>query len=443
MTGGRLPAGTGSEIYALMRRLHPICRSITGDGLRETLGILGELVPLQVKEVPSGTRVFDWEVPKEWNIRGAFIKNEEGERVVDFSSSNLHVVGYSTPVRARLSLEELRPHLHSLPEDPDWIPYRTSYYRETWGFCLTQRVLDGMESGVYEVEIDSSLEDGSLSYGELLIPGEEEAEVLISTHACHPSLCNDNLSGVAVAAFLADRLRANPTRLSYRFLFLPGTIGAIAWLALNEAHTSRIRHGLVLSCLGDPGKFTYKRSRRGDAAVDSAAAHVLAHSGWDFNIRNFSPYGYDERQYCSPGFNLPVGSLTRTPWGEFREYHTSADDLTFVRPEALEESLRVCLGIVEVLEHDLPFLNTNQRCEPRLSARGLWREADGNKGPGDTNLAVLWVLNLSDGEHTLLEIAEKSGMRFETIREAAGQLREAGLLRLLGEIRGQGNARVP
>lgn len=430
MTSGSFPVGVGSEIHGLIRRLYPICRSITGNGLRESLGILRERIPLEVREVPSGTQVFDWEVPPEWNVRDAFIKDEVGRRVVDFSSSNLHVVGYSTPVRARMTLEELRPHLYSLPESPDWIPYRTSYYRKTWGFCLAHRVLEGMGQGVYEVEIDSSLEDGSMSLGELFLPGADEAEVLISTHICHPSLCNDNLSGVAVAAFLAEHLRQRPRRLSYRFLFLPGTIGAIAWLALNEARVSRIRHGLVLSCLGDPGNLTYKRSRRGDATVDRAAAHVLAHTGHDYEIRDFTPYGYDERQYCSPGFDLPVGSLTRTPWGEFKEYHTSADGLDFVRPEALEESFRTCLKILDVIDQDAVFVNTSPKCEPRLSARGLWKKGGGEEGPGKDNLAMLWVLNLSDGRHTLLEIAERSGMRFETIQEAAEDLKRGGLLRL-------------
>jgi aminopeptidase-like protein len=429
MTPPPHPAGLGGEIHALVERLYPICRSITGDGLRETLRILGERLPLEVKEVPSGTKVFDWEVPREWNIRAASITRVGGERVVDFARSNLHVVGYSVPVRARMSLEELRPHLHSLPKHPEWLPYRTSYYMETWGFCLTHRTLESLEPGLYDVEIDATLEHGSMSYGELFLPGEEEGEVLISTHACHPSLCNDNLSGVAVAAFLGAHLLDRRPRLSYRLLFLPGTIGAIAWLALNEERAARIRHGLVLSCLGDAGRFTYKRSRRGDAPVDRASALVLAASGKEFRIREFSPYGYDERQYCSPGFNLPVGSLTRTPWGEFPEYHTSADDLGFVTPEALEESLGVCAGIVDVLEGDGAYVNTSPRCEPRLSSRGLWGPGRGEGGPGEANLAMLWVLNLSDGQHSLLEIAERSGIPFRTLVEAAGKLENAGLLK--------------
>ena len=428
MTVEPLPAGMGREMHALVERLYPIARSITGDGLRETLAILGECLPLEVRDVPSGTKVFDWEVPREWNIRGASITRVGGERVVDFSRSNLHVVGYSVPVRARMSLEELRPHLHSLPEHPDWIPYRTSYYRETWGFCVTHRTLEALEPGLYDVEIDASLGPGSMSYGELLIPGEEEGEVLVSTHACHPSLCNDNLSGVAVAAFLAGYLLDRRPRLSYRFLFLPGTIGAIAWLALNEAGAARIRHGLVLSCLGDPGAFTYKKSRRGDAAVDRAAALVLSRSGKEFRVGEFSPYGYDERQYCSPGFDLPVGSLTRTPWGEFEEYHTSADDLAFVTPRALEESLGVCAAIVEVLEGDLRYVNTSPKCEPRLGSRGLWKGGGGEGGPGEENLALLWVLNLSDGRHSVLDMAERSGIPFHTLAQAVQELKEAGLL---------------
>jgi aminopeptidase-like protein len=433
MSGEGASRGAGSEMFGLVERLFPICRSITGEGLRQTLRLLQELIPLEIREVPSGTQVFDWTVPKEWNIRDAFIKDLAGRRVVDFAQSNLHVVGYSVPFRGRMSLEELRSRLHTLPESPDWIPYKTSYYNPDWGFCLSQRTLDALPEGEYDVEIDASLEDGSLSYGELLVEGKVEDEVLISTHVCHPSLCNDNLSGVAVSAFLARHLLVRRPRLSYRFLFLPGTIGAITWLALNQDSVGRIKHGLVLSCLGDKGTFTYKRSRRGSAVVDRAVAHLLRHSKSAFEIRDFSPYGYDERQYCSPGFDLPVGCLTRTPWGEYPEYHTSADNLSFLRPGALGESLELCLAVVDALDHDRIYLRANPNCEPRLGVRGLWKGSAGHKGPGREDMALLWVLNLTDGENSLLDISERAAMPFSMIQAAAEELEEHGLIQLLGD----------
>lgn len=413
-------------MHALIAELYPTCRSITGDGFRASLRRLEALIPIVQTEVASGTQVFDWTVPKEWNIRDAWIADSTGRRVVDFRASNLHVVNYSVPVRARMPLAELRPRLHTLPSQPDLIPYRTSYYAETWGFCLTQRQLDALPEAEYEVVIDSTLTPGHLTYGECVIPGETDDEVLISVHSCHPSLANDNLSGMVVAAFLARELSAAPRRHTFRFLFIPGTIGSITWLSLNADRTPRIRHGLVLSCLGDPGPSTYKRSRRGNAVVDRAAAHVLGEAG-PHTLLDFIPYGYDERQYCSPGFDLPVGCLTRTPNGRFPEYHTSADNLTFVTPEALEDSLEKCRRIVEILEHDGAYLNQNPHCEPQLGRRGLYRATGGNELPG-FEMALLWVLNLSDGRHTLLDIAERATVPFRVILKAAQALEGVGLL---------------
>jgi aminopeptidase-like protein len=324
-----LKSGIGKEMHRLIAELFPICRSITGDGVRETLRIVGGHVPLEIHEVPTGTQVFDWTIPKEWNINDAYIKNSRGDRIVDFRRSNLHVMSYSVPVRGRMSLEELKKHIYTLPEHPDWIPYRTSYYRERWGFCLSENQLTEMTDGEYEVCVDSTLEPGHLTYGESVIDGETKEEILLSCHVCHPSLCNDNLSGVALLAFLAKHLQPLSLRYTYRFLFIPGTIGSIAWLCLNEEKTERIKHGLVAACVGDSGASTYKKSRRGNAEIDQAVAHVLKTSGKEYQIVDFFPYGYDERQYCSPGFNLPVGCLMRTPHGKYPEYHTSADNLEF------------------------------------------------------------------------------------------------------------------
>jgi len=422
----RPEAGSGAAMHALVTELYPICRSITGEGMRTTLRRLQQLVPLELHEVPSGTRVFDWTVPKEWNIRDAWVADADGSRVIDFREHNLHVVNYSVPVRRRMTLAELRPHLHTLPAQPDLIPYRTTYYAEAWGFCLSHRALEALPEGEYEVCIDATLEPGHLTYGELFLPGETPDEILFSCHCCHPSLANDNLAGMAVAVWLARRLSAAPRRHGMRFLFIPGAIGSITWLARNAEAVGRIRHGLVLSCLGDPGHSTYKRTRRGDALVDRAAAHILRQGG-EHELLDFVPYGYDERQYCSPGFNLAVGCLTRTPNGRFPEYHTSADNVEFVRSDALEDSLAKALAIVEVLEHDAAFVNLNPHCEPQLGRRGLYGNTGGISPPG-FEMALLWVLNYSDGDHTLLDIAVRAEMPFPLIRRAAEALRGAGLL---------------
>ncbi|MEV6040248.1 DUF4910 domain-containing protein [Nonomuraea sp. NPDC052116] len=416
---------TGAEMHALVRRLYPLCRSITGDGLRQTLEIIGESIPLEITQVPTGTKVLDWTIPREWNIRDASIKDADGNKVVDFQDSNLHVVGYSVPVEATMSLEELRGHLHTLPEQPDLIPYRTSYYAETWGFCLSQNTLDGMADGPYEVRIDSTLADGYLTYGEYVIPGSSSQEVLISCHVCHPSLANDNLAGVAVAVALAQRL-SDPW-YTYRFIFAPGTIGAITWLALNRERTDRIRHGVTLACAGDSGTITYKRSRRGDAEIDQVFAHVLKDR--PHTVLDFSPYGYDERQYCSPGFNLAVGSLTRTPYGGYPEYHTSADNPDFVRPEAMEDTLETLWTAVRVLEGNRRYQNLSPYGEPQLGARGLYGSLGGRSDTKQAQMAMLWVLSLSDGLNGLLDIAERSNLPFQAIADAAHALQNAGLVK--------------
>jgi aminopeptidase-like protein len=416
-------------MYQLIQRLYPICRSITGNGLRQTLHLLQEAIPLTVHEVPSGTQVFDWAVPPEWNIKDAYVKNARGEKVIDFKKLNLHVINYSVPVKKKVSLSELKEHLVTLPDHPDWIPYRTTYYKRTWGFCLSHRQLLELEEGEYEVCIDSSLEDGHLSYGELFIEGQMPDEVLFSCHVCHPSLCNDNLSSIAVAAFLAKYLRSRSLRYSYRFLFIPGTIGSITWLFRNEMRTSLIKHGLVLSCLGDAGQFTYKKSRRGDVEIDRVVEFVLQQSGNKYTTVDFSPYGYDERQFCSPGFNLPIGCLMRTPNGCFPEYHTSADNLEFVGSEFLAESFSQCLAIVNVLENNKKYVNQNPKCEPQLGKRGLYGALGGAVNGRMHELAMLWVLNYSDGRYSLLDIAVQSGLKFDIVQRAANLLVQHDLLK--------------
>jgi len=450
------PEAIGPEIYSLIEELYPICRSITGNGVRETLARIHRKIPLQVHEVPTGTRVFDWTIPREWNIRDAYIRNSKGERLVDFRKCNLHVVNYSVPVNEKLTLEDLKDRLFTLPNQPKWIPYRTSYYSETWGFCLAHEELEALEKQdkkdakeghadpLYEVHVDSTLENGSLTYGEYFLEGDSEDEILISCHICHPSLCNDNLSGVTVATYLAKILTDAPRKFSYRFLFIPGTIGSITWLSRNEKAAQRIRHGLVLACLGDKGGISYKRSRQGNAEVDRAVVNLLQHSGQKAPnqtapnekashekeplIRDFSPYGYDERQYCSPGFNLAVGCLSRTPHGEFPEYHSSGDNLKFVEPNSLGDSLKKCLQIFGTLEENGTYLNQNPKCEPQLGKRGLYRNMGGYPNAAEREMAMLWVLNLSDGSNSLLDIADRADLPFEAVRVAARDLEAHGLL---------------
>src|ERR1043165_4214656 len=420
--------GIGEDMYRMIVELYPICRSITGDGYRQTMRRIQEIVPISIQEVASGTEVFDWTIPKEWNIRDAYIKGPSGKKGIDFKQQNLHVLQYSVPVRLKMPLQELKHHLYSLSDHPDWIPYRTSYYKENWGFCLSQKQLDSLEEGEYEVVIDSSLEDGHLTYGEYRIQGESEEEVLFSCHCCHPSLCNDNLSGIALTSRLAKMLRGLSLRYSYRFLFIPGAIGSITWLSMNEGMTSRIKHGLVVTGVGDSGTFHYKKSRRGNAEIDRVVQYVLKQSEKLYQVRDFSPYGYDERQYCSPGFNLPTGSLTRTPHGAYPQYHTSADNLEFVSADALAESLSIYLEVVRTLENNRYYLNLNPKCEVRLGKRGLYRTVGGEIKQPLNEFATLWILNLSDGGYSLLDIAERANLPFHVIHEATEKLLNQGLL---------------
>jgi aminopeptidase-like protein len=422
-----LTADAGQEIFAFAAKIFPICRSITGDGVRQTLREIGLHVKLKVHEVSTGTEIFDWTVPREWNIHDAYIKTLAGDKIIDFAQSNLHVMSYSVPVRKRVSLAELKEHVHTLPESPDLIPYRTSYYADDWAFCMAHRQLQSLREDAYDVVIDSSLKSGSLTYGEYLHEGETGEEFLLSAHVCHPSLANDNCSGVAVLTHLARRMAGLRTRYSYRFLFAPGTIGAIAWLAANEEQARRIKHGLVVSMIGDGGGPTYKKTRRGNATIDRAMAHVLRHSGLTPIIEDFSPYGYDERQYCSPGFNLPVGLLQRSKYGTVPEYHTSADNLAFVKPEHLLESYTLIVKTIGAIENDAVYCNTMPKCEPQLGKRGLYRRV-GGKDIAIQNMAMLWVLNFSDGAHSLLDIAERSKLPFEIVFRATRLLEAQGLL---------------
>jgi aminopeptidase-like protein len=417
----------GLEMHDLARALFPIHRSLTGDGFRQTLDVLARTLPLERFDVPSGTRVFDWTVPQEWNVREAWVKGPDGRTVIDVADQTLHLLGYSASFRGRISRAELLAHLHSLPERPDWIPFRTSYYRKQWGFSVADRVKRELPDGMYDVLIDTTLEDGSLTYAEHEIRGSSEDAVLVSCHACHPSMANDNLSAVVVAHRLARLLAGVRTRRTYWFLFLPGTIGAVTWLARNPARIARIRHGLVLTCLGDRGGLTYKRSRRGDAAIDRIAAHVVA-ARPVHRVLRFDPFGADERQYCSPGIDLPVGRLSRTPDQMFPEYHTSADDLDFITPQSLGDSLAALVEIVEILEGDRLYRSTSPMGEPQLEHHGIYDRLGRAPNRDELSRAVAWVLNLSDGRHTLFDIAERAAMPFRAISQASGLLESSGLV---------------
>lgn len=419
---------TGAWMHDRVTEWFPICRSITGDGVRETLHRLAEHLPLELHEVPTGNPVFDWTIPQEWNIRDAYIADVSGTRVVDFQANSLHVMGYSVPVRARMSKTDLREHVHTLPEQPDRIPYRTSYYAANWAFCVAHNVWEALPEGDYDVCIDATLADGALTYAECILPGDGPDEVLISAHTCHPALANDNLSGIAVAAQLARHLRDVPHRHTYRFVFAPGTIGAITWLARNQARAEKLAHGLILACVGDPGALRYKQSRRGNAVVDRAVAHVFQHSGQPHTLQPFIPYGYDERQYCSPGFNLPVGCFMRSGPGGYPEYHTSGDNPDLVRPESLADSLHRLLEVIQILEDNAAYQNTKPHCEPMLGRRGLYSAIGGRSDTQTVQLALLWALNYSDGEHDLLAIADKANLPFSALRTAANALLNAELL---------------
>lgn len=416
-------------MFDLAERLYPICRSITGDGVRRSLEIIKQLIPLKTKEIESGTRVFDWIVPDEWNITDAWLKDPQGKTIVDFKNHNLHILNYSEPFRGKVSLQELKSHLYTLPDQPELIPYRTSYYEKKWGFCMAHKQYEELEDGEYEVMIDSTLRPGSLTTGELYIPGRSKDEILFSTHTCHPSLANDNVSGMTVLTYLADHLLKQPQqRYSYRFIFIPGTIGSITWLALNESELGNIKGGLVASLLGDAGPFHYKKSRQGDELIDQIVPLVLSESEEAHQILDFIPYGYDERQYCSPGINLAMGCLTRSTFGSFPEYHTSADDLKFIAAGHLQQSLSIYLRVVNVFENNLKLINVNPKCEPQLGRRGLYAAIGGESNKNEWQMAMLWLLNLSDGRHSTLDIAKRSTLPFELLARASQVLMTHGLL---------------
>ncbi|GAB5401953.1 MAG: hypothetical protein Aurels2KO_01840 [Aureliella sp.] len=413
----------GDEMLAWIGELFPICRSITGAGLRETLRRIGELIPLAVREVPSGTEVFDWTIPPEWQIKGARLISPSGKPVVDFRDSNLHVVNYSVGHDETVSLETLQRHLHSLPHQPTWTPYRTAYYRPSWGFCLPDAVRAKLQPGDYRVNIDASHDPGgSLSYGEAVVHGRTTDEILLTSHVCHPSLANDNLSAVAVACQLYQWIASAPRKYTYRFLFAPGTIGAVAWLAANRSLWSSVRGGFVLALLGDDSPLTLKRSRHATSKIDLIAQRVIFQRESGARMLPYTPTGYDERQFGSPGVDLPIARLSRSIEGGYAQYHTSADDLSILSADRLAKSLDALKDIVDCLEQERVLSNLRPHGEPQLGPRGLY--------PADASQrsAMLWTQSLTDGQRSLTEIAELSGLKQADVDHAAEQLVESGLL---------------
>ncbi|WP_102109783.1 DUF4910 domain-containing protein [Oceaniglobus roseus] len=424
----RSDPGLGQRIHATAAELFPICRSLAGPGARATLDVIARRIALQRVETPSGASAHDWTVPREWQVREAWIRDPDGRIVVDFAENNLHLLNYSVPFRGRMTLDALRPHLFSLPEQPGLIPYRTAYWEPQWGFCLRHDdFLRLPERGEYEVCVDTAHVDGAMSHGEHVLRGASAREFVLTTHICHPSLANDNCSGIAVLAELARTLAGRRLNWTYRFIFAPATLGALAWLERNPDTVARIDHGLVVSCLGDGGGPNYKRSRRGNAQIDRVMAHVLAHGTPRGAVRDFAPDGYDERQFCSPGYDLPFGLFQRSRHGTFREYHTSADNLDFIRPEHLAASHDILLEAIEIVEADHVPRNLSPMGEPQLGRRGLYTQIGGAAQTVDIE-SIRWVLSLADGRHSLLDIAERAGLRFRAVAAAARRLREVGLL---------------
>lgn len=421
------------EIESCFDRLWPICRSLTGDGNRQSFEILKEIIPLTLHEIPSGTEVFDWKVPPEWNIRDAYLITPDGRKVADFKVHNLHVVNYSEPVDRELTWEELEPHVHTLPEMPTAIPYMTSYYNRNWGFCLSYEEYQTLpKEGMYRAVIDSSLdENGQLTYGDLVLPGETEEEIMFSTYICHPSLANNELSGPLVQAFLYQQIAALPKRrYTYRFIFIPETIGSIAYLALNEKEMlEKTRAGYVITCVGDGGPFTYKRSKRGNSLADQAAIHVLEQQNLDHTVIDFAIGGSDERQYCSPGFNLPVGSLTRAMYHTYDAYHTSLDNKDFISFGAMEDTVQVYLDFARTLEANRIYERPNPFCEPQLGKRGLYYKVGGKRKRTADIEMMKQLLAFADGEMSLMEIAKRQGYFAPDYVDVIGKLEANGLLR--------------
>ncbi len=432
MKNGETSLRDGEEMYGWAKALFPICRSLTGRGVRETFDYLRDLLPdLKTYEVASGTKAFDWTVPAEWNIEGAYVEHEDGTRIVDFANHNLHVVGYSEPVDMWLELGQLQPHLYSLPDQPDLIPYITSYYSRRWGFCLTHKQREQLKPGKYHAVIRSTLTQGSLTYGELILPGREQTEILLSTYICHPSMANNELSGPVVTTSLARWLMSRTDRrFTYRIIFIPETIGAIVYLSQHLAHLKEhLAAGFVITCVGDDRSYSFMPSRLGNTLADRVGRHVLDHHTNDYEHCSFLQRGSDERQYCAPGVDLPVVSIMRSRYGTFPEYHTSADDLSLITPTGLLGAQTAIRTALEILEANHRY-RVNILCEPQLGSRGL-RPTISTKESRSIVLDLMNVIAYCDGQHDLIQIAEKVGLSAAATLRLLEPILDAGLIDLL------------
>jgi len=420
-------------LYKLLKELFPICRSITGDGLKKTLDIISKYVPIRINKIQTGKKIFDWKVPEEWNIESAYIKNKSGKKIVDFSKNNLHVVSYSEPTQGWFSLAELKKHLHTLPNRPNAIPYITSYYKRDWGFCISYNQYKTLSDEKYYVEINSQFKKGNLLIAEARLPGKIKKDILLSSYICHPSMANDSLSGVVLLSKLYEKLKSENRYYGYRFIFIPETIGSIAYLHKNKTDVKSWMHaGLICTCVGDSGKFNYKKSRLGNSPIDKVAENILKYSNHKYLIRDFWPEGSDERQFCSPGFNLPVGSLMRSVYGEFPEYHTSEDNLQFVKKEYLDESFELYFSLLQGLQLNGIFNNTISYCEPHLSKYDLYPSSASHLTRTEDLRNMLWILNYSDGNTPLVEIANKIKRSILDLKVPIKELESKGLLERVG-----------
>ena len=425
----------GNDIHKLAQKLWGINRSITGEGVRETLSLLRQHMPnLEIKSVSSGTKVFDWTVPREWKVSEAYVIAPNGDRILDFSVNNLHLVGYSVPFQGKLSLQELNEHLHSLPDQPEAIPYITSYYAERWGFCLSQEQRDQLKDGDYDVIIDSELFEGVLNYAELILPGETQDEVFLSTYVCHPSMANNELSGPTVVTYITKWLQnLGSRRYTYRIIFVPETIGSITYLSMNYRDlTKNVVAGFNVSCVGDNRGYSYLPSRDGRTLSDKVARHVLYHIDPNYSVYKWIDRGSDERQYCAPGIDLPIASIMRTKYGQYPEYHTSLDDLVnVVTPKGLDGGYWSLRRALELLEKNFKY-KVNVYCEPQMGKRGLYPTLSTKNG-GDEVRFMMDFLSYCDGKHDLVDIAEKIDAASWDLYELATILEKNGLITAVNE----------
>jgi aminopeptidase-like protein len=421
------------ELY--FDKLFPINRSLTGDGNRESLKILKELVDLNITEVPSGLKCFDWKVPSEWNVNEAWIKDDSGNEIINFKKNNLHIVGYSHPIDKWLDYSELTQILHTLPNMPNSIPYVTSYYKKYSGFCLSHNALNLLDKKKkYHVYIDSNINNsGSMTIGEAILPGASSEEILFTTYICHPSMANNELSGPLVQSFLYQNIKKIKNRkYTYRFLYCPETIGSIYYISKNYSKMKKnILGGLVLTCLGDGGKLNYKMTKKGNSLIDRAVTSILEIEGYEHSIIKYFPMGSDERQYNSPGINIPIGAFMRTPYGEYPQYHTSSDDKSIISFSGMEKSVLVLTKICKLIENNYFAQSLNPNCEPMLGKRGLYPSKRSNKDKSLDLKSILWILGYADGKQDLIELYKKSKLPIKNLIDAANLLEKNKLINKL------------